>query len=270
MVRLPTWPLLFLLLAAFLGAVPARAADPQWQVVAPVRTPPVLYQPSGIALNSSGQMFVTDAANGTIQKLSPTGGPLATWGSKSLRQSLDTSFPEMQGIEYIVTPLGIAVAPSGTQLVSFEEQVCSISVCSISRNNTCRAYQILQKRSPSGGVFLVGPYDQTVQQLGPNGTRRALRGNEQSDVLADPLNLAVDTSGNVYVTVQNHIKKLRPDGTTAATWKDPGAPSGIAIAPNGHIYVSDIAGDVRELTATGKQVRQWGTTGRKPGQFRTG
>src|SRR5260370_23910492 len=44
----------------------------------------------------------------------------------------------------------------------------------------------------------------------------------------------------------------------------------IAFAPNGHLYISDGYGNARilEYTAEGKRVRQWGSAGTGPGQFR--
>ena len=242
----------------------------------------------------------------------------------------------MQGLEYISTPLGIAVASNGTQFLTFEEQVCSIS-----RNNRCRAYQILQKRSaagayqgewrvaqtevgpqqttglalnrsgqplvpspqvnsiftystsgkrlrtwkpaapgagafsdiggiavsPSGNVFVVGILDRAVQKFGPQGSRLAIWGEKQSDVFSYPKRLAVDAAGNVYLTVTGRLKKLRPNGTTAATWKVPNGPNGVAISPNGTVYVTFVGG-VRQFSPGGAVLRTWGSTGRGQGQFR--
>ncbi len=46
-------------------------------------------------------------------------------------------------------------------------------------------------------------------------------------------------------------------------------PRGLAVGPNGSVYVTD--GDnnrIQQFTATGQFVRQWGTEGTGPGQFR--
>src|SRR5947209_4071949 len=75
------------LCAAILTPGPTRAASPPaWHVLAPVRLPPILYEPSGIALDPAGRLFVTDADPGTVQKLSPSAQPLAVFGSGSLAQ----------------------------------------------------------------------------------------------------------------------------------------------------------------------------------------
>jgi 6-bladed beta-propeller protein len=44
----------------------------------------------------------------------------------------------------------------------------------------------------------------------------------------------------------------------------------IAFAPNGHLYIADgyANGRILEYTADGKKVREWGSMGRGPGQFR--
>jgi DNA-binding beta-propeller fold protein YncE len=57
----------------------------------------------------------------------------------------------------------------------------------------------------------------------------------------------------------------QPEGKTAFT-----GTTDIAFAPNGHLYISDGYGNARvlEYTADGKRLKQWGSAGSGPGQFR--
>ncbi|MDQ1474757.1 MAG: hypothetical protein QOJ99_6237 [Bryobacterales bacterium] len=57
----------------------------------------------------------------------------------------------------------------------------------------------------------------------------------------------------------------QPEGKTAFT-----GTTDIAFAPNGHLYISDGYGNARVLedTADGKRLKQWGSAGSGPGQFR--
>lgn len=55
------------------------ATGGQWHVVAPVRTPPVLYRPAGIGVDAAEHVYVADSAAGAVQELSPTGRPVRRW-----------------------------------------------------------------------------------------------------------------------------------------------------------------------------------------------
>ena len=60
-----------------------RASAGSWQVFAGDRTAPAdLNTPTGIALDAQGNVYVADTGNNRIQKLSPTGQPLAQWGTE--------------------------------------------------------------------------------------------------------------------------------------------------------------------------------------------
>lgn len=45
-------------------------------------------------------------------------------------------------------------------------------------------------------------------------------------------------------------------------------PLKLAVAPDGHVYVTDLGQKVTELTSSGQVVRQWGGPGTGPGKFR--
>jgi sugar lactone lactonase YvrE len=390
-----------LLSVMLLAAVPVCAASSgsAWHVFAPVRTAPVLYQPSGIALDAAGNLFVSDAAMSDVRKLSPSARPLATWGSNgsgnrslgrpsgiarapngdfyvadpgkaqvvefapdgspvrswpvpnlsttttstpfgtggnnvltltsqlaiatgpdgtvltlqpagkrqftlrrfsaggapqgsetvSVHVKLNTSFPESQGIEYIVTPLGLAVAPDGTQFLTVEDQVCSIS-----RNNRCRAYQILQKRSAAGtwsGEWkvtqtTVGPsqttglaFDRSGRLLVPSpqdnriytysaagarvgGWKPASRGvGDFSDIGG----LTVSAQGDVFLVGARDrtVQKLSPDGRRLALWGKKQSdvfsyPNQLAVDRSGNVYVTlTEANHVKKLRPNGTTAASW-------------
>ena len=96
--------------------------------------------------------------------------------------------------------------------------------------------------------------------------------------------IEVGPDGSLYTTdIGNHtVRKWTADGQLLMTLGDPenppermsgdpfNAPTDVAIASDGTIYVSDGYGNARihHFTATGEHIRSWGEPGDGPGQFR--
>lgn len=95
-----------------------------------------------------------------------------------------------------------------------------------------------------------------------------------------PHAIKVDPNGDVWTTdsVSSVITKFTPAGEklleiSVGGQPRPGKVSGttdIAFGPNGRVFVADGYGNARiiEYTGEGKKVREWGTAGAGPGQFR--
>jgi NHL repeat len=97
-----------------------------------------------------------------------------------------------------------------------------------------------------------------------------------------PHSIRVDPKGNIWtVDAQSStVLKFSPEGTKLMQIDVGGQPEGsrnpfcgttdIAFAPNGHLFISDGYGNARilEYTADGKRIREWGSKGTGPGQFR--
>jgi sugar lactone lactonase YvrE len=111
-----------------------------------------------------------------------------------------------------------------------------------------------------------------------------------------PHGIEVDLQGNVYVTDAaaaeratdgrrgHQVVKFSPDGKVLMRLGTPGtpgndekhlnAPSDVAVAANGDIFVADGHGDatnnrVVKFSRDGKFIKAWGKTGYAPGEFRT-
>jgi DNA-binding beta-propeller fold protein YncE len=70
--------------------------------------------PSSVAVDASGNVYVSDTRNGRIQKLSPSGEPLATWG---MVVGANTPRPSPQPGTFN-SPGGIAVDGEGALYVA--------------------------------------------------------------------------------------------------------------------------------------------------------
>jgi DNA-binding beta-propeller fold protein YncE len=97
-----------------------------------------------------------------------------------------------------------------------------------------------------------------------------------------PHSIRIDPAGNVWTTdaQSSMVYKFTPEGKKLIEISVGGQPKNaksqfcgttdIAFAPGGRIFISDGYANARilEYTAEGKRVRQWGTPGTGPGQFK--
>ena len=204
--------------------------------------------PRGVAVDGSGNVYVTDANSHTLRKVTPEGVVTTLAGTYGNSGSADGTGAAAQ----FYFPAGVAVDGSGNVYVAD------------SYNNTIR------KVTPAGVVTTVAG---TAGNSGSaDGTGAAARFNRPSGV-------AVDGSGNVYVadTNNNTIRKVTPAGvvtTVAGTAGISGSadgtgaaarlyyPAGVAVDGSGNVYVADTENDtIRKLTPAGVVTTVAGTAG---------
>lgn len=128
-----------------------------------------------------------------------------------------------------------------------------------------------------GNVYVADTGNHAIRKITPSGVVTTLAGNGQPGAIDGigkaaqfngPVGVAVDKAGNVFVadTYNDRIRRIAPDGTvtTIAGNGAPGdadgaahaagfdTPSGIAVAPDGTLYVADTGNDaVRAITPGG-------------------
>ena len=97
-----------------------------------------------------------------------------------------------------------------------------------------------------------------------------------------PHAIRIDPQGNVWTTdaASSKVIEFKPDGTKLMEIAVGGQPTpcrnnfcgttDIAFARNGHLFISDGYANARilEYTGDGRKIREWGTPGTGPGQFR--
>jgi uncharacterized protein (TIGR03663 family) len=190
------------------------------------------FGPRGIAVGQDGEIFVTDTGNKRVVVTDSDGEYLYQWGYAG---SEPGRFNE---------PTGIGIDAAGNVYVA----------------DTWNGRVQVFSRGPDGDVSPAQVVTWRVRGW-------------HADTYLDP-SLAVSRDGHVYVSVPGHNRVLAATmrGDVLLSWGGPGSdiaalnsPSGLAVGPNGHVYVVDRSQD-RVLRFVLPSVRPAGTEGEGAGE----
>ncbi len=242
--------------------------------------------PSGVAVDSSGNIYVADLLNHKIRKITPAGvvSTIAGTGSVGSNDGAGAS-ASFNG------PRGLAVDASGNVYVAdtYNNKIRKITSAGVvstfagtgSQGDTDGAGASASFNQPYGvavdgvgNVYVADTYNHKIRKITPSGVVSTLAGTGSagsndgagsSATFSYPYDVAVDSSGNIYVADRNNykIRKITPSGvvsTVAGTGSqgsinDPAtfnAPEAVAIDASGNIYVADtINAKIRKITPAG-------------------
>jgi len=195
-------------------------------------------RPYGMAVDSSGNVYVADRGNAVIRKITPAGVVTTIAGTAGVVGSVDGT-----GTAALFNdPSGLAVDSTGNVYVAD------------TGNNTIR------KITPAGVVST---------PVGTPGTSGSADGTGPAATFSNPYGVAVDGSGNLYVTDTGNdtIRKITSGGTSSTFAGSAGgvgsadgtgatiqfnSPIGIAIDSGGNLYVADSGNNtIRKITSAG-------------------
>ena len=190
-----------------------------------------------VRVAANGTVFVADASNNTVRKITPAGVVSTLAGAPGVAGSTDGpgALARFNG------PAGVAVDPAGNVFVA-DSQNCTI-----------------RKITPAGIVSTLA---------GSPGLKGRTDGTGSAASFFDPENLAIDAAGNLYIAdgAGNIIRKVTPAGVVTtlagaaasgtANGTGPAArfnlPAGIAVDGDGNVYIGDYNNNaVRKITAAG-------------------
>lgn len=226
-------------------------------------------RPEGITVDKSGNLYVADRDNSAIRKIT-TAGVVTTLARNAgfLTSLVLDASGNLYGTDFYgcsirkITSAGVVTTFAGvTSLCSYADGTGTAA-----RFN----YPSGIAMDKSGNIYVAGNDDQTIRKITPSGVVTTLAGQAGISGSADgtgpaarfnyPFGIAVDASGTVYVSENsnNTIRKITPDGVVTTLAGLAGfsgstdgrgtvarfySPAGLAIGPDGKMYVADGSND---------------------------
>ncbi len=207
---------------------------------------------AGVAVDSAGNVYVTDAGNYRVQKFDSAGKFLAKWGTEG---SADGQFEEPGGIAvdaagnvYVVDSRNYSIQKfdsNGNFLLKWGSQGKGAGQFDFSRDLTSsmlavdRQGLILEGDVMNGRIQKFDSSGKFISQISMQPFQNKFLG---------PSSLAVDQDGNIYFIENSYdyVVKMDGNGKYLAVWGGTGSgdglfmhPYGVAVDPQGYVYASD-------------------------------
>ena len=259
--------------------------------------------PTGIAADTTGNLYVADSANHTIRRITPAGIVTTLAGTAGIYGSSDGTGAAAR----FYSPYGIAVDTAGSLYVADSgnnavRKITQAGVVSTVPGTAGLFHPTGIAVDSSGNLYVA--VDTTIRKVTPDGVATILAGADGVGGYVDgtgtaarfrhPLGITTDTAGNLYVTdflgvmgdfglpsynLDSVIRKITPQGvvTTLAGAAGLGGntdgtgsgarfngPEGIAADSAGNLYVADSGNyTIRKITPAGVVTTVAGVAGQR-------
>ncbi|HCO94836.1 MAG TPA: hypothetical protein DIU00_12940 [Phycisphaerales bacterium] len=238
------------------------------------------YQPRGVAVDQTGNVYVGDSGNYRVKKFDAEGRFITQWGSPGQG---DGQFSEIRrvkvgssGTVYVVdendrpdthsriqkfTPYGQFIGLFERTAPGADKVKLSIGVTEDDRGNIfvfAVDYVKKERRIRRAAIEKYSADGKFIAQWEMD----AGSGDGQLQL---PAAMALDAKGNIYIAdrVNNRVQKFDPSGKFLMKWGSPGQgeddfsfPHSIVVDKSGDVYVLDSNG-VQKFTAEGEFLARW-------------
>jgi streptogramin lyase len=234
--------------------------------------------PEAVAIDSGGNVYVTDPLNNRVEKFTSGGQYILGWGSKGL---LNGQFNQSNGIAVDATGNVYVTDRYNHRVQKFTSSGTFLTAWgSFGTGNGQFNDPFAVAVDSLGNVYVTDHYNHRVQKFSPSGqfiTAWGSYGNSDGQFNI-PLGIAVDASDNVYVVDYNtyRIQKFTSSGQFITKWEGPAYSGesgmkgfiGITVDSEGYVYVSELwDSHVYKFSPAGTLLTQLGTPGQGDGQF---
>jgi serine/threonine protein kinase len=181
--------------------------------------------PRGIAVDSLGSLYVADSGNRAIRKIAPDHTVTTLAGLAANLRATDAK----GAAPPFMAPQGIAVdAAANVYVADFADDT-------------------IRKITPDGVVSLLAGSSQSPGRQNGRGAQAQF---------ANPWSVAVDKTGNVYVSDNGNLslRKISPDGGVITVAESFGNPRGVALDDSGNVYVADLGNNAIRKIAPSDRV----------------
>ena len=266
-------------------------------------TEATFHEPSGVAVDATGNLYVADSKNNRVRKIDAFTGVIATLAGTGERTSYSAGLgdggPATEATFH--EPSGVAVDATGNLYVAdtYNNRVRKINAAS--GMITTPTESVFSTRpggvavDTAGNVYVADPHrirkiDAASGVIAPfsggdDQTCEAAGGLADEARFFSPASIAIDSAGNLFVVDSNRVWKLDATGlvtvlagtgqrtlggdpgdgepATEATFREP---TGVAVDTTGNVYVADSEGNrIRKIdSATGVistlAGKGWGTS----------
>ena len=255
--------------------------------------------PHGVAVDGSGNVYVTDFSNDRVEKFTSTGTFITTWGSAG---GDNGQFEQVRGVA-VDSSGNVYVADSGNERVQKFTSTGTFTTTWGSLGSGKGSFNTPYgvAADSSGNVYVTDQLDNRVEKFTSSGNFMTQWGcatpsssfpsctaGSGNGEFSGPRGVAVDSAGNVYVADygNNRVEKFTNTGTYVTQWgcATPSAtvpacpasssdgqfngPNYVAADSSGGVYVTDFTNNrFEKFTSTGTFVKTWGGAGTSDGDF---